>query len=91
MSEDLRTGIRAKLQEDPDFRERLKADPRTVLTEIVGQELPEDVEIVVVENGPKTFHIVLPPSDISIDELDATVGGSVGWTWPGSNFPRTSF
>jgi len=79
MSEDLRTGIRAKLQEDPDFRERLKADPRTVLTEIVGEELPEDVEIVVVENGPKTFHIVLPPSDISIDELDATVGGFGGW------------
>ena len=79
MSEDLHTGIRAKLQEDPDFRDRLKADPRTVLTEIVGQELPEDVEIVVVENGPKTFHIVLPPSDISIDELDATAGGFGGW------------
>jgi hypothetical protein len=32
-----------------------------------------------VENGPKTFHIVLPPSDISIDELDATAGGFGGW------------
>jgi hypothetical protein len=79
MSEELRTSIRAKLQEDPDFRERLKAEPRTVLTEIVGEDLPEDVEIVVVENGPKTFHIVLPPSDITIEELDATVGGFGGW------------
>jgi hypothetical protein len=79
MANDVGSAIRAKFQEDPDFREQLKADPRAVLTEIVGEELPEDVEIVVVENGPKTFHIVLPPSDISIEEMNATVGGFGGW------------
>jgi len=79
MSEDVNSGLRARLQEDPDFRERLKADPRAVLTEIVGEDLPGDVEIVVVENGPKTFHIVLPPSDISIEEMGATLGGWQGW------------
>ena len=79
MSDDLRNSVRAKLQENPDFRERFKDEPRAVLTEIVGEELPDDIEIVVVENGPKTFHIVLPPSDISIEDMNATVGGFGGW------------
>lgn len=79
MSDDLRNSVRAKLQENPDFRERFKDEPRAVLTEILGEELPEDIEIVVVENGPKTFHIVLPPSDISVEDMNATVGGFGGW------------
>ncbi|HEV8025675.1 MAG TPA: hypothetical protein VGP37_12400 [Candidatus Nanopelagicales bacterium] len=79
MSDDLRTNIWTKLYEDPDFRDQLKTDPRTALAALVGEEPPSDVEIVVVENGPKTFHIVLPPSDISIEEMDATVGGFGGW------------
>jgi len=79
MSDDLRNSVRAKLQENPDFRERFKDEPRAVLTEIVGEELPDDIEIVVVENGPKTFHIVLPPSDISIEDMNSTVGGFGGW------------
>lgn len=91
MSINIGSSIGNKLQEDPDFRDRLKDSPRAVIAEVVGEEIPDDIEIVVVENGPKTFHIVLPPTDVSIEDLDAMAGGSVGWTWPGSNFPRTSF
>lgn len=60
--------------EDPDFRERLIDDPRSTITEATGQEVPEDIEIVVVENGPKRFHIVLPSSDLDLSEMDVAAG-----------------
>lgn len=60
--------------EDPDFRERLIEDPRSTIAEVTGQEVPEDVEVVVVENGPKTFHIVLPSADLDLEELEVSGG-----------------
>ena len=59
---------------DPDFRERLVDDPRSTIAEATGQDIPDDVEIVVVENGPKTFHIVLPSSDLDIEALEVSGG-----------------
>lgn len=53
--------------EDPDFRERLIDDPRSTIAEATGQEVPEDVEVVVIENGPKKFHIVLPSADLDLE------------------------
>jgi len=58
--------------EDPDFRDRLVEDPRSTIEEVSGQRVADDVEIVVVENGPKTFHIVLPSSEL--DDLDVSGG-----------------
>jgi len=60
--------------DDPDFRERLIDEPRSTIAEATGQDIPEEVEIVVVENGPKTFHIVLPGSDLELDDLDVSGG-----------------
>jgi len=60
--------------EDPDFRERLMEDPRSTIAEATGQDVPEDVEVVVVENGPKTFHIVLPSPDLDLSEMDVAAG-----------------
>lgn len=60
--------------EDPDFRERLIDDPRSTIAEATGQEVPEDVEVVVIENGPKKFHIVLPSADLDLEELDVSGG-----------------
>ncbi|HEV8025676.1 MAG TPA: NHLP leader peptide family RiPP precursor [Candidatus Nanopelagicales bacterium] len=60
--------------EDPDFRERLIDDPRSTITEATGQEVPEDIEIVVVENSPKSFHIVLPNSDLDLADIDVAGG-----------------
>jgi len=64
--------------EDPDFRERLIDDPRSTIAEATGQDVPEDVEVVVVENGPKTFHIVLPSAELDPAEMDVAGGFLVG-------------
>ena len=60
--------------EDPDFRERLIDDPRSTIVEATGWDVPEDMEVVVVENGPKTFHIVLPSPDLDFSETDVAAG-----------------
>jgi len=63
--------------EDPEFRERLFADPASAIEEAVGLSVPDDVEIIVVENGPKMFHLVLPPADVTLEQMDAVAGGSL--------------
>jgi len=70
--------------EDPDYRERLIDDPRSTIVEATGQDVPDDVEIVVVENGPKTLHIVLPRADLDLSALDVSggycdSGGTPSW------------
>lgn len=64
---------------DPDFRERLTDDPRSTIAEVTSQNIPEEIEIVIVENSPKTFHIVLPSSDLDIEALDVSGGGGYYW------------
>lgn len=66
-----------RAMEDGDFRERLKEDPRSTIAEATGQAIPEDLEIVVVENGPKAFHIVLPSEDLDLSSMDVS-GGDPG-------------
>ncbi len=64
---------------DPDFRARLMADPRAAVSELLGVDLPADVTITVVEQGPSEAVIVLPPAahedSVSDAELAAVAGG----------------
>ena len=49
----------AKAWSDPAFKQRLHADPRAALAQM-GIEVPAGVEITVVENTPRRFHLVIP-------------------------------
>jgi len=60
---------------DPDFRERLIEDPTSTVAEVLGVELANEAEVVVLENNPKRIHIVLPPADVSTAELDEMAAG----------------
>jgi hypothetical protein len=61
---------------DPDFRERLMEDPKSIVAEIAGVEIEDDTEVVVLEDDPKTMHIILPPDGISLAELDEMAAGA---------------
>ncbi|RJQ64817.1 MAG: NHLP leader peptide family natural product precursor [Desulfobacteraceae bacterium] len=69
----------AKTWADEGYKQRLKSDPAAVLKE-EGVEIPHGVEVRVVENTEKVFHMVLPhkpASDGLTDEqLDGLAGGS---------------
>src|SRR5579864_2776164 len=69
--------IVARVWSDEDFKERFMLDPRGVLVEH-GLDVPEGVDIKVLEDTAKLRHIVLPP--IPSDELtdEELVGSSPG-------------
>ncbi len=69
----------AKAWSDEDFKAKLMADPKSVLKEN-GVEVPDDIEIKVVENSDKQVHFILPPKpkegQLSDEELGRVAGGS---------------
>jgi len=63
---------------DPDYKERLKADPSAVLAE-QGLEVPEGIEVRIVENTDDVVYFTLPPEPSEVlddDALEAVAGGS---------------
>ena len=76
-----------KAWEDPEFKKRLLADPRAVISEELGKiqdgvSIPDNIAVDVVEETPNQICIVLPvnPADltgaaISEDDLAKVAGG----------------
>jgi hypothetical protein len=78
---DMEADIIARALKDEGFARELRADPKAVLEREVG-ELPEGIEIKVVEETPDTLYLVLParPSprrQLSEEELERVAGGEV--------------
>ena len=66
----------AKANSEADFRERLKANPRSALMEAFDIELPDDFDVVVHEDDARTAHLVLPSSaELSDAQLQQAAGG----------------
>lgn len=67
----------ARSWDDSAFKERLLSDPMTVLT-TEGVEIPEGVEVRIVESTDKVVYLVLPsppPGVMGDGELDQVAGG----------------
>jgi hypothetical protein len=63
---------------DPAYKARLIADPKAVLAE-QGIDVPDDIELRVVENTDDVVYLTLPPEpseDLSDEMLEAAAGGS---------------
>ena len=66
---------------DQAFREELVRDPKVVIQRELGLEIPESVDIRVVEETPTTSYLVLPPAQaasgqqLSDRELEGVAGG----------------
>lgn len=75
--------IVAKCWADAEFKARLIADPKTILT-AEGIEVPEGEELRVVENTPGVTYLVLPspPSEGELDDdrLGVLAGGDATYT-----------
>ena len=57
-----------KAWEDDEFKQRLISDPKGVLAEAYGADLPEMMDVKVVEEDMQTLYIVLPMKPVSEDE-----------------------
>jgi hypothetical protein len=64
----------AKAWSDDSFKQKLIDDPNTVLASS-GVDVPQGLNIVVVENEPDRVHLVLPArpdSDVSVKGMPLT-------------------
>jgi len=67
--------------QDPKYRELLLADPKDVLSKQMGQELPESLNVKVVEETADTIYLVAPyvapaaGDELSDDDLEKVAGG----------------
>jgi hypothetical protein len=70
--------------EDEDFRQRLLDNPKGSVEQELGTQLPEGVEVRVVEESAETIYLVLPSAsplgqggELSDQELEAVAGGEI--------------
>ena len=59
--DEMRDHMVGKATDDAEFRTRLVADPKAVLNEELGVELPDNFAISVHEDNSTHVHLVLPP------------------------------
>ena len=82
---------------DEALKARFMSDPKAVLKEH-GLDVPDGIDVKVVENADDCVHITLPAPpdgnmDLSNDELSNAAGGAAGGAckliaWDGSNVLR---
>ena len=69
-----------RIAADPAYRDALLADPRAVLSEVVGFAIPDPVEIVLHEESLTEIHLTIPASEgLSHADLELVAGGDRGW------------
>ena len=78
---DVERSLLSKASTDDEFRALLLADPHKAISDAVGIELPERIDLTVHEEDSTSFHLVLPAADqLTASEL-ATVAGGRGGNW----------
>ncbi|MEH1847367.1 MAG: NHLP leader peptide family RiPP precursor [Nostoc sp.] len=74
LRKDLEARLIAKAWKDESFRQALLSDnPKPAISEVIGTEILEGVEVEVVEESPSKVYLVLPmnPASISSQVSDA--------------------
>ena len=65
-----------KAQADKDFKKALVDNPKAVLVQL-GVQVPDEVEVKVVEESAKVVYLVLPfnPDQLTDEQLNTVAGG----------------
>ena len=71
-----------KAMKDPGFRKRLLENPKAVIHELTGFELPPSLNVIILEEDPQTVYLVLPTvlaqpdeTELTAKELEMVAGG----------------
>ena len=85
---EIESKIILKAWKDESYRQSLIANPRAVLSEEIGQPIPDGGSFVVVEEKPNSFYLVLPQKprlgeeaiheseELTEAELESVAGGT---------------
>lgn len=77
----LREEIMGKSLTDPAFRQRLLDDPVAALREDIGVNLPDGFKVHVHEEvSADQAHIVIPPANLSAEEMAQAAAGNCDGT-----------
>ena len=65
---------------NPDYRKAMLQDPKGLLAKQMQQDLPDNLNVQVVEETPDTFYLVAPyvqaaGDELSDDDLEKVAGG----------------
>ena len=76
---EMKAHLVARADESEDFRTRLVADPKSVISVEFGVSIPEGFNVQVYEDSATTAHMVLPMTDrLTEEELAQVAGGNWG-------------
>lgn len=75
--------LAAKAKADPDFRERLLADPKHTIEVEIGMRFPEGLRVAVYEEKINQLHVVLPIDLLTADDVTTPDSGSAPF-WKGA-------
>lgn len=74
--ENLKKKMVEMAEKDPSFRESLIDNPNTALMEAFDIAIPDDFNVVIHQDDPKTVHLVLPASsELTDSQLELAAGG----------------
>jgi hypothetical protein len=71
--------IAERIAADPGFRDSLLADPRAVLSGLVGFDIPDSVQVVLHEESLTQIHLTVPASENLSDADLELVAGAGEW------------
>ena len=68
---------------NPEYKAALLAEPKKVVGQQLGQDLPESLSIKIIQDTADTFHLVLPyvpeeGAELSDADLEMVAGGKSG-------------
>jgi hypothetical protein len=82
--DDLQSEIIAKAWKDDKFKQELLSNPKAVFSREYGIDIPDNVQINVVEENASTVYLVIPvkPSlddsrELAEEELELVAGGAM--------------
>ncbi len=79
---EMQAHLREKVATDEGFRARLLADPKAVIGDEFGVEIPEGFTIHVHEESASEAHLVLPAPAAALSEEELKlVSGGFGMMW----------